>query len=82
MQNATLKWSGRPLHLRIALVKTQMRKCTIAYNKGTMAPLVYYETIDELNSVIKRLREQQGTDPIDLWCLGHSRDPECREYDL
>ncbi len=82
MQPVTLKWSGRPLHLKIALVKSQMRKCTIAYNKGTMSKPVYYDTVEELNSVISRLREQQQGDPLEYWCVRHPRDLECREYDV
>ena len=80
MQSATIKWSTRPLPLKIALVKTQMRRCTIAFNKGKISKPVYYDTIDELNSVLGRLR--QAEDPLEFWCLRHPSDFECREYDV
>lgn len=78
----SLNLSGRPLHLKIALVKTQVRKCTLAYNKGNMPEPVYYDTVEELNSVICRLREVQRADPLKYWCLRNPSDFECRVYDF
>lgn len=78
----SLKLAGKTIKEKIAYVRKEISVRHVQFHTmKTMSAHVYYDQIEELHSVLHKLKNKDQIDPLDKWCAENPSDLECRVYD-
>ena len=75
----------RPLPLKIAFVKTQIRRSNILYKQNKINHVIHFEQMDELYAKLHKLRIEEkkiAANVLESFCSANPSDAECRVYDI